>query len=54
MVRDEVLAVFLDEYAKETARLEASATDSQPQRDLELMEIDRQIAASPRQPVSRV
>ncbi len=44
MVRDEVLAVFLEEYAKETARLEASATDSQPQRDLELMEIDRQIA----------
>ena len=44
MVRDEVLAVFLKEYAKETARLEARATDSQPQRDLELMEIDRQIA----------
>jgi len=44
MVRDEVLAVFLEEYAKETARLEASATDSQPQRDLGLMKIDRQIA----------
>ena len=40
----EVLAAFLEEYAKETARLEASATRSQPQRDLELMEIDRQIA----------
>ncbi|WP_443019343.1 recombinase family protein [Sphingomonas sp. 22R3R2A-7] len=44
MVRDEVLAVLLEEYAMETARLKARATDSQPQRDLELMEIDRQIA----------
>jgi len=44
MMRDVVLAVFLAEYAEETARLEASATDGQPQRDLELMEINRQIA----------
>ncbi len=44
MMRDEVLAIFLEEYAKETALLEACATDSQPQRDLELVEIDRQIA----------
>ncbi len=41
MIRDEVLAVFLEEYAAETACLQASATDCQPQRDLELMEIDR-------------
>jgi len=39
-----VLAVFLEEYAVETARLEASATDCQPQRELELMEINRQNA----------
>ena len=44
MMRDEVLVVFVEEYAAETARLEASATDCQPQRDLELREIDRQIA----------
>lgn len=44
LLSDEVLAVFFEEYAAETVRLKASTTDSQPQRDLELAEIDQQNA----------
>ena len=44
MMRDDVLAVFLEEYEAETRRLEVSSADLRPERELELSEVVRDIA----------
>ena len=43
LLREDVLAVFLDEYEAETRRLEAAAVGARPEREVELADVDRQI-----------
>lgn len=44
MMKDDVLAIFLEEYDAETRRLEATAADIQPEREVELANVERDIA----------
>ena len=44
MLRDDVVAAFLTEYEAETRRLAAETVNARPEREVELANLDRQIA----------
>ncbi|MDQ0836527.1 recombinase family protein [Sphingomonas faeni] len=44
MLRDDVIAAFLTEYEAETRRLAAETVNARPEREVELANLDRQIA----------
>ena len=44
MLRDDVVAAFVTEYEAETRRLAAETVNARPQREVELENLDRQIA----------
>ncbi|WP_150131889.1 hypothetical protein [Sphingomonas carotinifaciens] len=43
MLRDDVVAAFLEEYAAETCRLEEASISTRPELEAELSEVDQQI-----------
>ena len=48
MLRDDVVAAFLTEYEAETRRLSAETVNARPEREVELANLDRQIALTKR------
>ncbi|SDG20822.1 Site-specific DNA recombinase, partial [Sphingomonas carotinifaciens] len=44
MLRDDVVAAFLEEYAAETHRLEEASVSTRPEHEAELSEVDQQIS----------